>query len=158
LKFLLDASALLPLVTRSGKKFIAEAAGVDLITTDLAIYETCNGLWKLATLLKTLTLKDAQDIATVLNELTAKNLIQAINFTSIHLAQTLDIAQKMQVTFYDASYITATQNIKATLATEDKKLFKAASKSVKTISFPQLQNELNKTFEQTISNQQNHLN
>lgn len=144
MKFLLDASALLPLVTRSGKKLIAEAAQADLITTDLAIYEACNGLWKLATLLKTLTLKDAQDIATVLNELTAKNLIQTINFTSIDLAHTLGIAQKTQVTFYDASYIATAQNIKATLATEDQKLLKAASKSVKTMSFAQLQNELAK--------------
>jgi len=144
LKFLLDVSALLPLITRSGKKLIAEAANADLLTTDLAIYESCNGLWKLATLLKTLTLKDAQDIATVLNELTAKNLIQTINFTSINLAQTLDIAQKAQITFYDASYISAAQNTKATLATEDQKLLKAASKSVKTMSFTQLQNELAK--------------
>jgi predicted nucleic acid-binding protein len=144
LKFLLDASALLPLVTRSGKKLIAEAARADLITTDLAIYEACNGLWKLATLLKTLTLKDAQDIATVLNELTAKNLIQTINFTSIDLSHTLGIAQKTQVTFYDASYIATAQNIKATLATEDQKLLKAASQSVKTMSFAQLQNELAK--------------
>jgi predicted nucleic acid-binding protein len=144
LKFLLDASALLPLITRSGKKLITEAANADLLTTDLAIYESCNGLWKLATLLKTLTLKDAQDIATVLNELTAKNLIQTINFTNINLAQTLDIAQKAQITFYDASYISAAQNTKATLATEDQKLIKAASKIVKTMSFTQLQNELAK--------------
>jgi len=144
LKFLLDASALLPLVTRSGKKLIAEAAHAELITTDLAIYEACNGLWKLATLLKTLTLKDAQDIATVLNELTAQNLIQPISFVSIDLAHTLDIAQKAQVTFYDASYIAAAQNTKVTLATEDQKLLKAANKFVITMSFLQLQNELAK--------------
>jgi predicted nucleic acid-binding protein len=144
LKFLLDASALLPLVMRSGKKLIAEAAHAELITTDLAIYEACNGLWKLATLLKTLTLKDAQEIAIVLNELTAKNLIQTISFTSIDLAHTLDIAQKAQLTFYDASYIAAAQNNNATLATEDQKLLKAASKSLKTMSFTQLQNELEK--------------
>ena len=142
MKFLLDASALLPLVTQSGKKLVTEATNADLITSDLAIYESCNGLWKLATLLKTLTLKDAQDIATILNELTAKNIIQTINFTSINLAQTLDIAQKAQITFYDASYITIAQDIKATLVTEDKKLLKAATKSVKTMSFTQLQNEL----------------
>ena len=144
MKFLLDASALLPLVTRSGKKLIAMAACAELITIDLAIYEACNGLWKLATLLKTLTLKDAQDIATVLNELTAQNLIQPISFVSIDLAHTLDIAQKAQVTFYDASYIAAAQNIKATLATEDQKLLKAANKFVRTRSFLQLQNELAK--------------
>ena len=147
MKFLLDASALLPLVTRSGKKLIAEAANADLLTTDLAIYESCNGLWKLATLLKTLTLKEAQDIAVVLNELTAKNLIQTINFTNMDLSHTLGMAQKAQVTFYDASYIAISQSIKATLATEDQKLLKAASKSaVETISFSQLQNELAKNF------------
>ena len=144
MKFLLDASALLQLVTRSGKKLIAMAACAELITIDLAIYEACNGLWKLATLLKTLTLKDAQDIATVLNELAAKNLIHPISFASIDLAHTLDIAQKAQVTFYDASYIAAAQNIKATLATEDQKLLKAANKFVRTRSFLQLQNELAK--------------
>ncbi len=145
MKFLLDASALLQLATRSGKQLIVEAARADLITTDLAIYEACNGLWKLATLLQTITLEDAANVAAILQELTAKNLIQTSSFTSINLPNTLSIAQKAQVTFYDASYIAAAQNIKATLATEDQKLRKAAvSNSVKTMSFPQLQNELAK--------------
>ena len=142
MKILLDASALLPLVTQSGKKLIAEAANADLWTTDLAIYESCNALWKLATLLKTLTLKEAQNISEVLKELTDKNLIKTTNFTSINLPNTIDIAQKLQLTFYDASYITASQNLKATLATEDQKLLKAASKYARTITFSGLQNEL----------------
>lgn len=144
MKFLLDASVLLPLVTRSGKKLIAEAATAELITTDLAVYEVCNGLWKLATLLKTITMEDAADIAAILNELTAKNLIQTVSFDSIDFTTTLDIAQKNQLTFYDASYIVVAQNVKAILATEDQKLLKAASKSVKTLSFAQLQSELAK--------------
>jgi predicted nucleic acid-binding protein len=142
LKFLLDASALIPLVTQSGKKLIAEATNADLWTTDLAIYESSNGLWKLATLLKTLTLKEAQDISAVLIELTDKNLIKTTNFTSINLPETIDMAQKLQITFYDASYIAASQKMKATLATEDQKQLKAANKYVKVISFSQLQNEL----------------
>lgn len=142
MKFLLDASALIPLVTQSGKKLITEATNADLWTTDLAIYESSNGLWKLATLLKTLTLKEAQDISAVLTELTDKNLIKTTNFTSINLPDTIDVAQKLQITFYDASYIAASQNMKATLATEDQKLLKAANKYVKAISFSQLQNEL----------------
>lgn len=141
MKFLLDASAMLPLVTRSGKKLIAESAQADFITTDLAVYEACNGLWKLATLLKTISPQDAQDIATVLNELTAKNIIQTINFTAIDLPYTLALAQKSHITFYDASYIAAAQNVKATLVTEDQKLCKAANNFVKTMSFAQLQNE-----------------
>ncbi len=146
MKFLLDASVLLPLVTRSGKQLIAQAANAELITTDLAVYEFCNGLWKLATLLKTITLEDAADIAAILNELTAKNLIQTVSFDSIDFPTALGIAQKNHLTYYDASYIAAAQNVKAILATEDQKLLKAASKSVKTLSFSRLQSELAKTL------------
>jgi predicted nucleic acid-binding protein len=144
LKILLDASALLPLVTQSGKKLIAEATNADLWTTDLAIYESCNALWKLVTLLKTLTSIEAQNISEVLKELTDKNLIKTTNFTSINLPHTIDIAQKLQLTFYDASYITASQNLKATFVTEDQKLLKAASKYIQTITFSGLQSELAK--------------
>lgn len=144
MKILLDASALLPLVTQSGKKLITEATNADLWTTDLAIYESCNALWKLSTLLKTLTLKEAQNISEVFKELTDKNLIKTTNFTSINLPNTMDIAQKLQLTFYDASYITASQNLKATLATEDQKLLKAASKYIQAITFSGLQSELAK--------------
>lgn len=142
MKILLDASALLPLVTQSGKKLLVEAANEDLWTTDLAIYESCNALWKLSILLKTLTSQEAHDISTVLNELTEKNLIKTSSFTSINLSSTLDIAEKLQLTFYDASYIAVSQNLKATLATEDQKLLKAADKCVKTLTFSGLQNEL----------------
>lgn len=142
MKFWLDASALIPLVTQSGKKIIAEATNADLWTTNLAIYESCTNLWKLATLLKTLTLQEAQDISAVLNELTDKGLIKTTNFTSINLPSTIDMAQKLKMTFYDACYIAASQNLKATLATEDQKLLRAASKCVRAISFSQLQDEL----------------
>ena len=145
MKFLLDASALLPLITQSGKRLLAEKARETLITTDLAIYEACNSLWKLTTLLKTITPEEAADIAALLSEVVAKNLIQAIGFAGIDLVQTLSLAQKTQTTFYDASYIAAAQKTKAVLATEDKRLRKAADSYVKTISFHQLQNELTKT-------------
>jgi len=144
LKFLLDASAMVPMITRSGKKLIADSAQADFITTDLAIYEACNGLWKLATLLKTISLQNAQDIATVLNELTAKNLIQTINFTMIDLPSTLNLAQANHITFYDASYIAAAQRVRAALVTEDQKLCKVANNYVKTMSVAQLEKEFAK--------------
>jgi predicted nucleic acid-binding protein len=144
LKFPLDATALLPLITQSGKQLLAKTAHEDLITTDLTIYEACNSLWKLATLLKTITEEEAADVAALLSELTAKNLIQTTSYANIDLPQTLVIAQKAQLTFYDASYIAAAQKTKAILATEDQRLRKAADKYVKTSSFSQLQNELAK--------------
>lgn len=142
MKILLDASVLLPLVTQSGKKLIAQTANADLWITDLAIYESCNALWKLSTLTKTLTLIEVKNISEVLKELTDKNLIKTTNFTSINLPHTIDLAQELKLTFYDASYITASQNLKATLATEDQKLLKAASKYIQTLTFSGLQSEL----------------
>jgi predicted nucleic acid-binding protein len=141
-KYLLDASALLPIVTRHGKQLIVEASRENLVTTDLAIYEACNSLWKLATLLKTISLEDAVDVATTLKDLTMKNVIQPINFTKLDFSHTLNKAYKKQLTFYDTSYITTAENTKAILVTEDEKLRKAASKFVKTITYTDLESRL----------------
>ena len=142
MKCLLDASALLPLVTRCGKRLIVEAHRIDLITTDLAIYEACNSLWKLATLLKTITLEDAADVTKILKDVTGKNVIQTTDFTKLDLPRTLSIAYKERLTFYDASYIVTAEDAKAILVTEDEKLRKAASKFVKTIAYTRLENRL----------------
>jgi len=142
LKYLLDASALLPLVTRRGKQLIVEASRENLVTTDLAIYEACNSLWKLATLLKTITLQDALDIATTLKDLTIKNIIQPINFAKLDFLHTLKTAHKEHLTFYDTSYITTAENTEAILVTEDEKLQKTANKFIKTITYTDLENKL----------------
>ena len=141
MKFLLDASAILPLLTCSGRNLIVNATRADLIVTDLAIYEACNGLWKLAALLKTISLQNAQELVALLNELTTKNLVQTINFTVLDLLATLNLAHSNRLTFYDASYIVATQAVKGVLVTEDEKLCKTANSYVKTISFAQLEKE-----------------
>jgi predicted nucleic acid-binding protein len=141
-KYLLDASALLPLVTRRGRRLIADVLRIDLITTDLAMYEACNSLWKLATLLKTITLEDAADVGMVLADLTARNVIQTVNFGNLDFSHTLGIAHKERLTFYDASYIAATESKEAILVTEDEKLRKAAGKFVKVLAYTRLENRL----------------
>jgi predicted nucleic acid-binding protein len=141
-KYLLDASALLPLVTRRGKQLIVEASRENLVTTDLAIYEACNSLWKLATLLKTISLEDAVDVATTLKDLITRNVIQPINFAKLDFSHALKRAYKERLTFYDASYITSAEGIEAILVTEDEKLWKAASKFVKTITYTDLESRL----------------
>jgi predicted nucleic acid-binding protein len=141
-KYLLDASALLPLVTRRGKQLIVEASRENLVTTDLAIYEACNTLWKLATLLKTISLEDAVDVAITLKDLIATNLIQQVNFARLDFPHTFNKAYKERLTFYDASYITSAEGIEAILVTEDEKLLKAASKFVKTITYKDLESRL----------------
>jgi len=141
-KYLLDASALLPLVTRRGKQLIVEASREKLVTTDLAIYEACNGLWKLATLLKTISLEDAVAVATTLKDLAIRSLIQPINFAKLDFSHTLKRAYKERLTFYDASYITTAESTDAILVTDDMKLQKAASKFVKTITYTDLESRL----------------
>ena len=142
MKYLLDASALLPLITRRGKQLIAEASRENLVTTDLAIYEACNSLWKLATLLKTISLEDAVNVATALKDLAMRNVIQTVNFTKLDVSHTLNKAHKERLTFYDASYIATAERTEAILVTEDKKLQKAAGKFVKTITYTDLESRL----------------
>jgi len=134
LKYLLDASALLPLVTGHGKRLIAEASHENLITTDLAIYEACNSLWKLAALLKSISLEDALVVAVTLKDLVARNFIQSIGFTSLDFSQTLKRSYEEHLTFYDASYISIAESTGAVLVTEDEELWKAASKFVKAMT------------------------
>jgi len=141
-KYLLDASALLPLVTKRGKQLIVESSREILVTTDLAVYEACNSLWKLATLLKSISLKDAVDVATVLKELTIRNVIGLIDYTKLDFSLTLGMAHKENLTFYDASFIETADSIKAVLVTEDERLAEAAKKSVRTIKYKALESAL----------------
>ena len=142
MNYLLDASAILPLVTRRGKQLIREASREALITTDLAIYEACNSLWKLATLLKSISFDDAVDVAITLKDLTARNLIQTIDFTKLDLRDTFNKAYQEQLTFYDASYITTATTTDAILVTEDEKLRNVANKFVKTATYIDLESRI----------------
>ncbi len=142
MKYLLDASALLPLVTRRGKQLVVEASREDLVTTDLAIYEACNSLWKLSKLLKSISLEDAVDVATILKDLAIRSVIQPINFAKLDFSHALKRAYEERLTFYDASYITTAESTEAILVTEDEKLRKVASKFVKTITYTDLESRL----------------
>jgi predicted nucleic acid-binding protein len=141
-KYLLDASALLPLVTRRGGRLIADVLRLDLITTDLAVYEACNSLWKLATLLKTMTLEDASDVGKVLTDVTARGVIQTVDFAHLDLSRTLSIAHRERLTFYDASYIVAAKSKEAVLVTGDEKMLKVAGKFVRALAYSRFEDGL----------------
>jgi len=143
--YLLDVSALIPLITRRGKQLIVDASLENLATTDLAIYEACNSLWKLSTLLKSISLKDAVDVATTLEDLAMKGVIQPISYTQLDFSNTLSRAHEEMQTFYDASYVAATETSEAILVTEDEKLRKSASKFVKTINYADFESRLAQT-------------
>jgi len=141
-KYLLDASALLPLVTRHGRQLIVEASRENLVTTDLAVYEACNSLWKLATLLKSISLEDAVEVAAVIKELTMRNVIELVDYTKLDFSWTLRLAHKENLTFYDSSFIITAEGTGAILVTEGEKLEEAARKSIKTITYEGLERVL----------------
>ena len=97
MKYLLDASALLPLITRRGKQLIIEASREDLATTDLAIYEACNSLWKLSTLLKQISLEDAADTADTIKDLNIRGVIKQIKFKKLDFFQHTQNGQRGRI-------------------------------------------------------------
>jgi predicted nucleic acid-binding protein len=141
-RYLLDASALLPLVTRLGKELIAKAAREWFATTDLAIYEACNALWKLSTLLRSISLDDGIETAGVLQDLTERDIIHLVSLNKPKLGATLRFACDEKLTFYDASYVMAAKDESAVLVTEDEKLRESARRHVEVMSFKSLERKL----------------
>lgn len=140
--YLLDASALVPLISEFGKQLIDKAREVRLLTTDLAIYEAGNSLWKLSTILKTISLEDVAEVMSILGDLTATEIIQPTKFTELNLTHTLKTASEEGITFYDSSYILIAKERATTLVTEDRKLRNAASKYVEIMTYKDFKRKL----------------
>lgn len=139
MKFLLDASALVPLLLDYGEKLLDIADRALLYTVDLTIYEIGNSLWKLAFLLKTIRLDDAIDIMNVLMELIEKEFIKVIYFRELDPPRIIKLSTIEGLTFYDSTYIVATDKLNAILTTDDKELREKARKYVEVIAYKQLQ-------------------
>lgn len=142
MRYLLDASALLPLVTKFGRNLIARAARDWVATTDLAIYEACNSLWKLSSLLGSLSLKEGLETVNVIRELTETDTIHLIDQSDLDLAATLTFASEQKLTFYDASYVIIAEDHEATLVTQDEDLNKAARPRVEVIDYADLEHRM----------------
>ena len=118
MKLLFDASALLNLVRAAGAGALTYLRGNYILT--LTPYEVGNALWKEATLLKRLKLGEAIEL---LNSM--KQVYQTLNIITPHDTVTLfRLANKLRITYYDASYILAAREEGAELITDDGKLLK----------------------------------
>jgi len=129
--YLFDASSLAQLFVERGSGAIRILA--DESTLDLAAYEMGNIFWKECALKHLITSDKAmamlRDTAKILETMRVEHL----NIED--MPDTLDIALKQSVAFYDASYVHASIKDELVLVTEDKKLKMAASKmGVKAIS------------------------
>jgi len=141
-RYLLDASALLPLVTKLGKELVNRASREWFATIDLGVYEACNSIWKLSTLIGSLTLDEGIEIADILGELTRREVIHLVDVAGLELPDTLRLACHENLTFYDASYVTAAKHESAVLVTEDAKLRESARKHVETVDLTSLEHRL----------------
>lgn len=101
----------------------------------LTMYETLNGLWKEAYLVKSISLGEATAIARVLGKIMKHmNILNPYGFEE----EILRIALELGITVYDASYIVLAKNNGLTLVTEDRKLRMQAEKFVNVASLEEI--------------------
>ena len=129
MKFLLDASAIIPLI-RKLKTSIVEYIDQFLIL-DLTLYEIGNALWKRYYLKSTKSGETERKIEEVIVDFAT--ILASINVNRIKpddLKEILRIAGEHKLTFYDASYVYVAEKRKLQLITEDKEILKKYQKAI----------------------------
>ena len=129
-RFLFDASSLVRALREARLQPLAGEA-----TQWLAFYEVLNAFWKMAVLLKLLTLEEAGELAALLSELTGYMVILEPKGLEREI---LEAAASTGTTAYDASYIVLARRHGLTLVTEDKRLRRAARGIVEAVSLDDL--------------------
>jgi len=115
-KYLLDASAIYPLLIKLREKVIAYADR--FLVLDLTIYEVGNTIWKEH---RRGRIKDMKSVSELF-----KQMFSSIPSLSIknEIEEVLNLAIKESLTFYDASYLQAARTYRVKLVTEDRDLLK----------------------------------
>ena len=125
---LFDASAVVNLLILYGGRVIDIVTGN--WTLDLAIYEAGNAVWKLNTITKVITAKEADILLfNLLNVLSDR--IKLIPVSEIDHLSTMRIAREEKLTFYDAAYLSTAIDRNLVLVTDDGRLLNSAGKYVK---------------------------
>jgi len=111
----LDSNAIIILIKRLGE----EAADLlkDNITASLALYELGNIIWKECNLNRSLSAEEA-----VRKMRATAILLDLMEVQVVDPADTMNIATKHNLTFYDASYLSLTRVSGKPLVTEDRRL------------------------------------
>jgi len=126
---LFDSSAIINLC---GEKKIDKL--LDGWTLNLAFYELGNAVWKQVYVHKTITVNEANTLLDPLIEVFRK-LRKPETEDAL---ETLKIAVKESLTYYDASYINAAMGNGLTLVTDDEPLYKMSKKYVNTVTSDEL--------------------
>ena len=129
-KYILDTSALYPLVLRLRENLLAYSSL--FVVLDLTVYEVGNVIWKEYRRGK---IRDPAVVARLFQEIF--NIIPVVRFNA-DIREVLGLAINENLTFYDASHLYMARTHNAKLVTEDRDL----QKFPETISVEQLLNEL----------------
>jgi len=124
MSYIFDSSAIINLCgDRKTEKLL------DGWTLNLAIYELGNAVWKQVKIHEKITVEEANLVLDSLTEV-FRRLRKPETENSL---ETLKIAVKEGLTYYDASYISAAVENNLTLVTDDEKLYKIGKKYVRTV-------------------------
>ena len=128
--YLFDASSIVNLVKSGIVEPFAEGA-----TTELALYESLNAVWKEHRLLKRIDGEAAAEFVDILS-----GLFEALRVLSARglEAEIFDLASREGLTVYDASYVCVAAERDLALVTDDRRLREKASKYVKVLSSREL--------------------
>jgi len=133
LRYLFDASALLNSVRIHGDAIVDFIEKNECYALTFTRYEIGNALWKEAYLMKRIEADQALKALNFMSSLLSlMSIIDASNRE--HEASILLLATRMGLTYYDASYLTTAEKLKANLITDDDALIKASMRiGIKTL-------------------------
>jgi len=130
---LLDSSSILNLYFEGRYDHLLDAS-----TTELAQFELGNAIWRRASLLKEISIKEAQILLHAINRL----LISMGTPLDYDPAESMKIATEEHITYYDASYISAAKLNGVPLVTDDIQLLKVAKKHLNSLTSYDLLKEI----------------
>ena len=126
----MDSSVLVKLVLREEASDEAESAVIHLLeeeetpsTTEIALPEALNAIWKRAHLMRQLSKTDYRKVVGSTIRLVSRfRLVPTIEIAEV----AAEVALKEGITFYDSLYLAAAQELGVKLITADRRLYDAA--------------------------------
>lgn len=125
MSYLFDSSAIFKAVTKNVIEILPKN-----YTVELARYELGNILWKERALHGRINGNEMKKLMELIKS--ALNLMKIFN-VECHEGEVIDTAEKLGLTFYDASYVFYAKKMGLTLVTEDEKLMGKAEPHVKAL-------------------------
>jgi predicted nucleic acid-binding protein len=130
-QLLFDANAIFRLIREVPEDAVDKLS--EGSTINLAYYELGNALWRECFLLKRISKEEPEMSLRFIYDILEKMQVSLLD--SKKGRSVLEAACRLNITYYDSSYLTEAKKINKTLVTDDKKLAKAAENfGVKTLS------------------------